>query len=233
MHCSEGASKMNSMPAFGARPLRCIRPRARVEKSAATSAWIRCMPARSSVTGSDCASAAAAGSAISKARILGMNEKGRGSPCLFVDLEAGCLLLHFVFFGVFLGSGFLVALLHFAALRGVFLRCGFLVALGLLLGLFLVLHLRASVRRREGGNANRRKHRGNDHGQQLVHFSFSFSVRNAGKRYGPPYPERNNALGPGRLTAPIRNLPVVSHGAHSSQNREKFAWTMLTCCLYE
>src|SRR6185436_1654938 len=170
MHCSEGASNTNSMPVFGASPLRCIRPRARVEKSDATSAWIRCMPARSSVTGSGWASAATAGSARTRVRIGRMNEKGRGSPCLFVVLEAGCLLLHFVFFGVFLRRSLLVALLHFAALRRVLLRRGLLFALGFLLGLLLVLHLRAGVRRREGGNANRRKHRGNDHGQQLIHF---------------------------------------------------------------
>src|SRR6185503_556790 len=171
MHCSEGASNTNSMPVFGASPLRCIRPRARVEKSDATSAWIRCMPARSSVTGSGWASAATAASARTRVRIGRMNEKGRGSPCLFVVLEAGCLLLHFVFFGVFLRrgllGGFLVAVfLH----RIAFLLRSGLLLLGLFLRLLLVLHLRASVRRREGGSANHRKHRGNDHGQQLVHF---------------------------------------------------------------
>src|SRR6185503_4481980 len=131
------------------------------------------MPARSSVTGSGWASAATAASARTRVRIGRMNEKGRGSPCLFVVLEAGCLLLHFVFFGVFLRRGLLVALLHFAAffLRRGLLVGGFLVALGLFLGLLLVLHLRASVRRCEGGSANHRKHRGNDHGQQFVHFS--------------------------------------------------------------
>ena len=47
MQCSDASSNTNTMPAFGASDLRNIRPRERVDMSAATSARMRCMPALS------------------------------------------------------------------------------------------------------------------------------------------------------------------------------------------
>src|SRR5262245_54407462 len=191
-------SKMNSIPAFWPRDLRYIRPCARVGSSAATSARMRCMPAVSCTTGSCCASAGVASSidAIRKC----INEKGRVCALPFSSLGSG-LLLHLVFFlrvflRVFLGGLFL----------GVFFR-------GLLLGLLLVLHLRAGVRRREGGSANCRKHRGDNHGQQLVHFLLLVSVRTRSAATDGRFPEGNNAL-----RTLLVDLPRVMPRADSRQN---------------
>src|SRR5688500_5351392 len=136
MQWMAGASKMKSMPAFGASDLRCIRPRPRVAKSAATSARMRCMPAFSCTTGSCWASAGAASSI--KARTQRINEKGRTLSCLFLDRR-----------GLLLVALFRLGLLGLLGLRRACLRRGLQTAAHELLALvalqLLVIGLRGAL----------------------------------------------------------------------------------------
>src|SRR3954462_10107313 len=80
MQCCDASSKTNTMPAFGARDLRNMRPRERVDMSAATSARMRCMPALSWMV---CGAWAKAGAAARRRSVRKrINEKGRERPCL-------------------------------------------------------------------------------------------------------------------------------------------------------
>src|SRR2546428_1017648 len=89
------------------------------------------------------------------------NKKGRDRPCLSGN-RSEFLLVHLV--GLLLA--FALLLLHLFLVA--FLR--HLLVLGGFFHLVHLLVLRDSTRRREGGSGHGRKHRGDDHGQQLAHF---------------------------------------------------------------
>src|SRR5216684_261683 len=110
------------------------------------------------------------------------NKKGRDRPCLSGN-RSELLLVHLVR----LLLAFALLLLHLFLLA-------FLLVFG---GLFHLLHLlgilRDGTRRREGGSGHGRKHRGDDHGQQLAHFVLLVSVRKRVDATSRALPGANNA----------------------------------------
>src|SRR6266849_5486772 len=140
MHWISGCSNTNRIPLYAPSDSRCIRPRARVAKSAATSARIRCMPALSWTLGSGCASALAA----ANHREI---KKAGSNPCLFALRKRLFLVFHLL-----LASALLLLHLLLAVLL-----------VHLLLHLFLLFHLR------DRGHAYCREHRSDKHRQQLLH----------------------------------------------------------------
>src|SRR2546426_12134290 len=124
------------------------------------------------------------------------NKKGRDRPCLLGN-RSGLLLVHLVR----LLLAFALLLLH------LFLVAFLLVHLGLLLHLLLVLRsLRVGTWRGEGGSGHGRKHRGDDHGQQLAHFVLLVSVRKRVDATSRALPGPNNAPSAQPLTAGSKSL---------------------------
>src|SRR5258706_3670007 len=191
MQWSAVSSNTNTMPALVARDWRCIRPCARAPALSATSARIRCMPVESSVTGRWAAAGTASSAAIRKrAARTAEKEKAGAMPCLVPCL--GDLLLLLV-----------ALLLAFCLLAFALLH----LLLRLFLGrvLFLVLG--------DGLHANCRKHRGDDHRQQLRHFILLVFVIGYGvTQRVAAGPRKKNARRADRLTDPTATPPCLPVG---------------------
>src|SRR5258708_6723116 len=134
MHCTVASSNTNSMPALLPSDLRCMRPCMRELKSAATSAWMRCMPALSCTAGNSACAAkvtAKAAAAISFFKRRSKKKKAGSLPCLSLRAWNGLLLVHL---GVgLLGVGLLGVRLLLAALLLVRLLLRLLLHLGIAL----------------------------------------------------------------------------------------------------
>src|SRR3954466_6715376 len=179
----ESSSKMNSIPTFEAMAVRYMRPWERLPKSAATSAWIRCMPAWSCTTGNDWAPAVPTARARARARIGRINEKGREVPA-FSDLSSELLLVHrrlLVHRGLLVGRLLLVGLLlvgrlFLAVLLVHLAACGFLVRL-------------AAFVLRERGEARGREHCRDQDCYELLHvIPFSGGYGKTGLKERSPSP---------------------------------------------